>query len=65
MPLTSGSGPDPAILVIDLQDTNKNYFLLQFVLLVTFEGTFSSFSKIKSQKSHKIIGIKVYVTIFA
>jgi hypothetical protein len=38
--------PDPAIFVSgDLQDLNKNFF---FILL--FEGTFTSFLKIKSHK---------------
>jgi hypothetical protein len=46
--------PDPAIFVIDLKDTNKKlpvffYFLFIFCLLL-FEGTFTSFLKIKSQK---------------
>ncbi len=40
--------PDPAIFVIGLQDANKKLFLKKF-LLVTF-------SKIKSQKSHKTVG---------
>ncbi len=45
MPLT-----DPAIFVIDLQDTNKNNFKK-----LLFECTFASFLKIKS---HKIVGMK-------
>jgi hypothetical protein len=41
--LSMDPNPDPAIFVIDLQDANKNCLLL-------FEGTFTSFSKIKSLK---------------
>jgi hypothetical protein len=42
---------DPAIFVIDLQDANKNnFFCTIFFSLLLFEGTFTSFSKIKSQK---------------
>jgi hypothetical protein len=51
--------PDPAIFVIDLQDASKklifntifsDYYFLKLHL--------HHFSKIKSQKSHKIVGIK-------
>jgi hypothetical protein len=38
--------PDPAIFVINLQDANKKLFSACFL----FEGTFTSFCKIKSQK---------------
>jgi hypothetical protein len=41
------SDPDPAIIVIDLQEAKNN---LSF-LLFTFEGTFTSFFKEKDQKS--------------
>jgi hypothetical protein len=41
--------PDPAILVIDLQDANKKLFKNFFCLLLS-EDTYTSFSKIKSQK---------------
>jgi hypothetical protein len=43
--------PDPAIFVIDLQDTNKKLtvFKKKFFFLLLFEGTFTSFSKIRSQ----------------
>jgi hypothetical protein len=42
---------DPAIFVIDLQDTKKKLFFLKtFFCLLLFEGKFTSFSKIKSQK---------------
>jgi hypothetical protein len=50
---------DPAIFVIDLQD--KKVFCL-----LHFEGTFTSFFKNKkSKRSHKTVGIKVFLTIFA
>jgi hypothetical protein len=43
--------PDPAIFVIDLQDANKKQiFFDRFLYLLLFEGTFTSFSKIKSKK---------------
>jgi hypothetical protein len=59
--------PDPAIFVIDLQDANKKLmFLFNFFCLlpVLFEVTFTSLKK-KVKKSHKIVGIKVFRTIFA
>jgi hypothetical protein len=58
------SDPDPANFVIDLQDVNKK-LILKNILLISFEGTFTSFSKIKSKKSHKTVEIKVFLTIFA
>jgi hypothetical protein len=42
--------PDPAIFVIDLQVPTKNYFFEKFFCLLLFDGTFTSFSKLKSQK---------------
>ena len=58
--------PDPAIFVIDLQDARKKNFLTQFFLLITYEATFTSlFKDKKSQRSHKTVGIKVSLTIFA
>jgi hypothetical protein len=41
--------PDPAFFVSDLQDGNKKFFS-EFCLLLVFEATFLSFSKIKSLK---------------
>jgi len=53
--------PDPAIFVIDLHDANKKLILKKkFFVLLLFEGTFTSFSK----RSHKTVGIKVFLTIF-
>jgi hypothetical protein len=51
--------PEPAIFVFDLQDANLSFSLL------LFEGTFKSFFKDKKSKSRKIVGIKVFLTIFA
>jgi hypothetical protein len=44
--------PDPAVIVIDLQDANKKLILLkQFFCLLLFEGIhLHHFSKIKSPK---------------
>jgi hypothetical protein len=61
------SEPDPVIFVIDLQDANKKIIFLKKVFcLILFEGTFTSFFKGKnSKRSHKTVGIKVFLTIFA
>ncbi len=59
---------DLAIFVSDLQDANKkNFFFLCFSrITVLFECTFTSFFKDKqSERNHKTIGIKVFLTIFA
>jgi hypothetical protein len=65
MPLTNGSGSDPAILVNDRRDANKKLFSKKFLCLLLFDGAFTSFSKIKSKRSHKAVGIKVFLTILA
>jgi hypothetical protein len=53
--------PDSAVFVIDLQDANKKTNLRKFYLLL-FEGTFTSFFKDKkSQRSHKTVGINVFL----
>jgi hypothetical protein len=59
--------PDPAIFVIDLQGANKKTNLIfKFCCLLLFEGTFPSFFKDKkSKRSHKTVGIKVFLIIFA
>jgi hypothetical protein len=59
--------PDPAIFIIDLQDTNKKLILLKnFCCILLFEGTFTSFFKDKkSNRSHKTVEIKVFLPIFA
>ncbi len=51
--------PDPAIFVSDLQDVN---------CLLLFEGIFTStsfFKHKKSYRSHKTVGINVFLLIFA
>jgi hypothetical protein len=57
---------DPAIYVIDLQDANKKlfisfpaYFLFKVHLCTSF------FKDKKAKRSHKTVGIKVFLTIFA
>ena len=59
--------PDPAIFVIDLQEANKNLIFLQsFSAYYFLKGTFTSFLKDKKfKRSHKTVGIKVFLTIFA
>jgi hypothetical protein len=49
--------PDPLIFVRDLHDVNKKKIFFKVVLLITFEGTFTSFFKDK--------GINVFLPIFA
>jgi hypothetical protein len=57
---------DPAIFLIDLQDPNEKLILNKFFFLLLFEGTFTPFFKDKKLKrSHKTVGIKVFLTIFA
>ncbi len=64
MPLTDGSG-SCYFFSIDIQDARKNYFFKAFSLL-QFEGTITSFFKDKkSKRSHKAVGIKIFITIFA
>jgi hypothetical protein len=53
MPLTNGSGsdPDPAIFVIDLQDANKKrIFFKRFAAYYFLKVHLHHFSKIKSPK---------------
>jgi hypothetical protein len=58
--------PDPSIFIVDLQDANKKLIFFKFFCIVLFEGTFTSFFKVKkSKKSHKTVEIKVFLTIFA
>jgi hypothetical protein len=60
------SDPDPPIFVIDLQEANKKLILKKFFCLLLFQGTFKSFFKDKkSKRSHKTVGIKIFLTIFA
>jgi hypothetical protein len=55
---------DHSIFVIKLQDPNNlNEFLL---IMGTFAGKFPSlFKDKKSKRSHKTVGTKVFLTIFA
>jgi hypothetical protein len=48
--------PDPVIFAIDLQDDNKK--------LISFLKVFSAFYFL-IKRSHKAVGIKVFLTIFA
>jgi hypothetical protein len=56
---------DPAFFVIDLQDANKKkFFFKHFFCLLLFD--LHNFPKIKRHKeSQVIVGIKVFLTIFA
>jgi hypothetical protein len=59
---------DPAICIIDLQDTNKKLMFLKVFQhrYCFFEGTFSPFFKDKkSKRSHITVEIKVFLNIFA
>jgi hypothetical protein len=42
--------PDPAIFVLDLQDANKNLFMLNFSAYYFLKVHLQNFSKIKSHK---------------
>ncbi len=59
--------PDPAMFVIDLQDASKKliFFNTIFSAYYFLKLHLHHFSKIKVKKSHKIVGIKVFLTIFA
>jgi hypothetical protein len=61
-------GLDACYFVIDLQDANQKLIKKKkkvFCFLL-FEGTFTSFFKDKKyKKSHKTVGIKVFLTIFS
>jgi hypothetical protein len=58
------SDPDPTIFAIDLLDGIKKLIKKRRVSCsLLFEGTFTSFYKdIKSKRSHKTVGIKVFPT---
>jgi hypothetical protein len=59
---------DPSIFIIDLQDANKKliYFKEVFLHISFLTVLLHHFSKIKkSKRSHKIVKIKVFLTIFA
>jgi hypothetical protein len=51
MPLTKGSGTDPAIFVIDLQDAYKKTIFFSFSAYYgTLKAHLNNFLRIKSQK---------------
>ncbi len=54
--------PDPAIFVIDLQDANKKQINKNYKKLLPyfFKVHLRHFKKIKSQKSHKIVGARFF-----
>ncbi len=57
---------DPAIFVIDLQDANKNLIQKKIFCLLLLKGTFTSFfNDKKSKRSHKTVGRKVFLIVFA
>jgi hypothetical protein len=53
--------PDPAISIIDLQDTNKKQFFLSFSVFYFLNVHLHYFSK--SNKEVKTVGIKVFLSI--
>ncbi len=58
--------PDPAIFVIDLQDANKKLNILKkFSAYYFLNVHLHHFSKKKVKKSHNVVRIKVFITIFA
>ncbi len=58
--------PDPAIFVIDLQDANKKTNLKKrFPAYCFFYYIYIIFKDKKSKRSHKTVGIQVFLTIFA
>ncbi len=60
------SDQDPAKFVSDLQDANKQLIKKKFFRSLLFEGTFTLFFKDKkSKRSHKTVGFKVFLTVFA
>jgi hypothetical protein len=58
--------PDPAFFVIDLQIANKKIILKKSCSAYYFlKVHLHHFSKIKVVKTHKTVGINVFLTIFA
>jgi len=56
---------DHAFSSLIFKMSTRNYFFPSFFCILLFEATFTSFFKEKSQKSHKKVGIKVFLSIFA
>ncbi len=66
MDLDPDPDPDPAILVIDPQDANKKLIFYNIFFAYYFwRYIYIIFKDKKSKKSHKAVGIKVFLTIFA
>jgi hypothetical protein len=57
--------PDPAIFVIDFQDANKQIILKKNSAYYFLQVPLSIFKDKKSKRSHKAVGIKVFLTNFA
>jgi hypothetical protein len=57
--------PDHAIFVVDLQDRNYKLFFSKFFAYYFLKTHLHHFSKKKVIKSHKKVGIKVFLSIFA
>ncbi len=58
--------PDAAIFVINPENANEKLFFFLSKCFLLFEGTFASFFiDKKSKRSHKTVGIKVSLIIFA
>jgi hypothetical protein len=56
--------PDPALFVSDLQDANNIFFLLFANYFLKGRVNLHQSLKIKVIKSHKIVEIKAFLTIF-
>jgi hypothetical protein len=67
MPLINGSGCGSGSCYFPPSRCQQktNFFVKNFFCLLLFEGSFTSFSKIKSKRSHKAVGIKFFLIIFA
>jgi hypothetical protein len=59
------SDPNPAIIVIDLQDATKKIFKKTFFAYYFLKVHYITFKNKKSKRIHKAVGIKVFLTIFA
>ncbi len=57
------SDPDPDIFVIDLQEAKKTNFFIKFICLLPYVLKASFFKDKKSKKSHKTVGIKVFLLL--
>ncbi len=57
--------PNPAIFAIDFQNANKKLILKKFVAYYFLKVHLHHFQRKKVKKSHKAVGIKIFLTIFA